>query len=125
MAQQNIAIIGLGRVGTAFLKKMLALPKDKGINVVYAVEKNDTEGKKLASAARIQMVTIEELINLCSSIDIIFDLTGSSDTRRGLRAKLQYIRNKHTIIAPETVARMMWSLMGGEALPDAHSDTGY
>lgn len=44
----KIAVVGLGRVGTVFLKQML-LAKTKGIEVGYVVERNETEGKVAAA----------------------------------------------------------------------------
>lgn len=124
MESQKIAVIGLGRVGSAFLEQMLAL-KDKGIQITYAIEQSETPGKLLAKQAGIRLLTLDQLIALGSEVDIIFDLTGNAEARRELREKLAASHNRHTTIAPEAIARMMWTAMGGKALPDVHGKKGY
>ncbi len=47
MNTQKIAVVGLGRVGSAFLEKMLTF-KDNGIHIAYTVERNETPGKLFA-----------------------------------------------------------------------------
>lgn len=126
MEKHNVAIVGLGRVGAAFLDEMLCLT-GKGIKVAYGVERNDTDGRTQATAAGVKMVTLDELIGMGDGVDVIFDLTGNPDVRKALREKLASSGNRHTVIAPETVARMMWSVMSSErALPVvAGRKTGY
>lgn len=121
MDTQKIAVIGLGRVGSAFLEKMLTF-KDKGIQIAYTVECNETPGKLLAKKAGIKISTMDELIALGSEVDIIFDLTGIAEVRKELREKLAAANNRHTIIAPEAIARMLWTAMGGKPLPDVHGN---
>ncbi len=50
-------------------------------------------------------------------IDIIFDLTGIPDVRRELREKLVAAKNGNTVIASETIARFIWSLISDDELP--------
>ena len=105
MTQHNIAIVGLGRVGTVFLQRMLAR-REEGVNIVRVAQLSKTaEG---------------------SGVDIIVDLTGSPDVRQQLREKLAAAGNRHTVIAPESIARLMWTLMEtGEELPEVHASGGY
>ena len=125
MSKQNIAIIGLGRVGSAFLGEILRL-QERGINLAYAVERADTPGKAQAIAAGIQMLTIDEMINLGEQVDVIFDLTGNHDVRKELRKKLVATNNSHTVIASETVARVIWALITHEELLiDKNKKMGY
>ena len=117
MDKQNVAIVGLGRVGAAFLDEMLCLT-GKGIKVAYGVERDETDGKAQASAAGVRMVTLDELVGIGDQVDVIFDLTGNPGVRQALREKLAASGNRHTVIAPETIARMIWSVMSSEkALP--------
>ena len=116
MNKQNVAIIGLGRVGTAFLGAILPLA-ERGINLAYAVEEADTPGKATAIASGIKIVTIDGMIALGNLVDVIFDLTGNHDVRKELRKKLVAANNTHTVIASETVARVVWSLITHEELP--------
>jgi predicted dinucleotide-utilizing enzyme len=116
MDSHVVAIVGLGRVGTVFLEEMLHLT-GKGIKVAYAAEINDTPGKAKAVAAGVKMVTVEELIAFGDKVDVIFDLTGSDAARKKLREQLAATNNRHTVLAPEVIARMMWALMSGKELP--------
>jgi glutamyl-tRNA reductase len=125
MEKQNIAIIGLGRVGSIFLEKMLLL-QNNGINIVGVAEHQETPGKQLAKQANIRIVTLEEMVALSDHLEIIFDLTGSEKTRQTLRTQLVARGNHYTIIAPENIARLVWNIMGNTMpLPDLHQRKGY
>lgn len=126
MSQQSIAIVGLGRVGSVFLEGLLNHDAD-GITVVAVSEQGDTPGSKLAKSKGIPVVTIDDLIEHGESIDILFDLTGVMAVRKELRDKMASSNNRHTLIATEAVAQLIWSLIphGGEALPKVHAKVGY
>jgi hypothetical protein len=51
------------------------------------------------------------------AVDIIFDLTGLPAVRRELRTKLHDAGNAHTVIASESISRLIWALIGTEAMP--------
>lgn len=125
MQKQNVAIVGLGRVGAGFLDELLCLT-GKGIKVAYAVETHDTPGKKMAEAAGVKMLTTDEMIALGEAVDIVFDLTGIPEVRKELREKFFASNNRHTVIAPESIAHFIWSIMGDNALPVIEGrKTGY
>ncbi len=125
MSKQSIAIVGLGRVGSVFLAELLRRP-NKDIEVVAVAEKNETSGKILAKSQGIAVLDIDALIAMGEKIDILFDLTGMPAIRRELREKLSDASNRHTIIATETIAKLIWSLVASEvALPGVHDKTGY
>lgn len=125
MQKQKVAIVGLGRVGSAFLDELLCLT-GKGIKVAYAVEREHTPGRKTAEAAGVKILTIDELIELGEEVDIVFDLTGSLEVRKALRAKLFASSNRHTVIAPESIAHFLWSIMSDTPLPVIEGrKTGY
>lgn len=125
MQKQKVAIVGLGRVGSAFLDELLCLT-GKGVKVAYAVEKNDTSGRKMAEAAGVKILTVDEMIALGEAIDIVFDLTGVSEVRKELREKFFASNNHHTVIAPESIAHFLWSIMSDAALPVIEGrKTGY
>ena len=68
----------------------------------------------------------DALITMGEKIDILFDLTGVPAVRRDLREKLMAADNRHTIIATETIAKLIWSLVASDvALPSVHGKTGY
>ena len=116
MRKQNIAIIGLGRIGSAFLGAMLQ-KADKGINMVCVAERVDTPAKAKAIAAGIKVKTLDEIVVMGDGIDVIFDVTGLPDVRKELREKLAASGNRHTVIASETIVRVIWSLISDDALP--------
>ncbi|MFP4696045.1 homoserine dehydrogenase [Thiohalospira sp.] len=125
MTEHNIAIVGLGRVGTVFLQRMLAR-REEGVNIVRVAQLSKTDGLKMAEEAGLATGTIDDIVAEGSAVDIIFDLTGSPEVRQQLREKLAAAGNRHTVIAPESVARLMWTLMGaGEELPEVHAGGGY
>ena len=125
MENQNIAIIGLGRIGSAFLGEMLR-KKGGGINLAYAAEQADTPGKAQAIAAGIKMVNLDDIVALGDRIDVIFELTGLPGVRKELREKLTAANNRHTVIASETIVRVIWALISSNELPVIEGrKTGY
>lgn len=120
----DIAVVGLGEVGGRFLEEMLRL-EDRGIRIVCVAELDDTPGRRRALAQGIALKTLDEIVGMANAVDIIFDLTGAPAVRKGLREKMQQTGNRHTIIAPETLARMLWAVVSDEHLADLHGDTGY
>lgn len=120
----DIAVVGLGEVGARFLDEMLRL-KDRGIRIVCVSELSDTPGRRRAVEEGIPVKTVDEMLALNHAVDVIFDLTGTPSVRRMLREKMQETGNRHTIIAPETMARLLWAVVTDEMLVDAHNDRGY
>ena len=124
MNKQNIAIIGLGRIGSVFLGAMQQ--KRQRINLVCVAEQMDTPAKAQAAAAGIKITTLDDIVAMGNGIDVIFDLTGIPDVRKELREKLLAANNNHTVIASETIARLIWSLVGDSELPIIEGrKTGY
>jgi glyceraldehyde-3-phosphate dehydrogenase/erythrose-4-phosphate dehydrogenase len=115
MTNQNIAIVGLGRIGAAFLGAMQQ--QMYGINIVCVSELADTPAKARAIAAGIKIASLDEIASMEDKIDIVFDLTGIVSVRKELREKLHASNNNHTIIASETIVRMIWSMISDKALP--------
>ena len=125
MEQQRIAIIGLGRIGSAFLSQMLQ-KRSQGIELVCAAEAADTPGRQLAVKSGIAIKSLDDIVALGNRIDVIFDLTGLPDVRRELRDKLVAAKNAHTVIASETIVRVIWALISQDALPvNQGRKTGY
>ena len=116
MEKQNIAIVGLGRIGSAFLGEML-LKTQSGINLACAAEKMDTPGKAKAKAAGIKIVSLDDIVDMGDVVDVIFDLTGLGEVRRELRDKLVASGNRHTVIASESIVRVFWALISPDSLP--------
>ena len=125
MKKQSIAIVGLGKMGSAFLEELLGQPNE-GVEIIAVVEKNNTAGLAVAKARGIKNLNIDELIAIGSNLDILFDLTGAAEVRQELRDKLRAAGNHHTIIATENIARMIWVLISsGAEMPGVHLRAGY
>lgn len=125
MNKQAIAIVGLGRVGSVFLEELVRRP-NKNINVLAVAEKADTPGKAVATSNHIPVLDIDTLIAKGDEIDILFDLTGNVAVRKELREKMMTANNRHTIIATESIAQLIWSLIASDtALPTVHGKSGY
>jgi predicted dinucleotide-utilizing enzyme len=125
MKKQSIAIVGLGRMGSAFLEELLG-QSNEGVEIVAVVEKNNTAGLALAKARGIKNLSIDELVGMGVNLDILFDLTDDATVRQELRDKLLATGNRHTIIATENIARMIWALIAsGAELPRAPVNAGY
>jgi predicted dinucleotide-utilizing enzyme len=125
MDNQKIAIIGLGRIGSAFLRNMLDR-RERGVTLVGVAESGDTPGRKLALDAGLRVLSLDQIIALGSGVDILFDLTGIPAVRREIREKLMAQGNHHTVIASETIARLIWVMTSDDDLPViAGRSTGY
>lgn len=125
MEKQSIAIVGLGTLGSAFLEELLGQPNE-GVEIVAVVEKNKTAGLALAETRGIRNLSLDELIAKGDKLDILFDLTGVSEVRQEIRDKLRASGNRHTIVATENIARMVWTLIAsGAELPRSRAKAGY
>jgi predicted dehydrogenase len=122
---QKIAIIGLGRIGSAFLRNLLAR-RSHGVELVGVAETGDTPGRQQAVDAGLHIASLDEILALGTGIDILFDLTGMPAVRREIREKLMAQGNHHTVVASETIARLIWTLTTDDELPViAGRSTGY
>ncbi|SCC95369.1 conserved hypothetical protein [Thiomonas sp. X19] len=126
MHKERVALVGLGRVGSIFLDVLLK-QQDQAVDIVAVAEANpDTPGCRTARSLRIPVLTVAELLQRNGDLDIVFDLTGVAAVRRQLREGLAAAHNDHTVIAPESVARLIWALVvPGVELPDVHAHEGY
>ena len=119
----QIAIVGLGKIGSTFLKKLLEKERH-GIKLMGVVEQNkDTPGIEFAKTKGIKIYdNLDKLLYLSQEVDVIFDLTGNIGAREAMRGGLARTRNQHTVIAPEVIAFLIWDLIaqGSEEFP-AHT----
>lgn len=86
MNKLNIAVIGLGGIGSAFLAAML--DKKHNFNLVCVAEIGDTPGKAQAQADGVKVVALDEIVAMGEAVDILFDLSGKPEVTRELRSKL-------------------------------------
>lgn len=125
MEKQRIAIIGLGRIGSAFLRQIIK-KLNAGLEMVCVAESADTPGRQMAQQAGIKVCTLDEVVAMGAGINVIFELTGLPEVRRELREKLVNSNNHETVIASESVVRVIWALISDGALPViAGRPTGY
>ncbi|RZT05771.1 Homoserine dehydrogenase, NAD binding domain [Duganella sp. CF402] len=125
MENQKIAVIGLGRIGSAFLRNILKR-REHGVTLVAVAESGDTPGRQLAIDAGLRLSSLDEIVAMGDGVDVLFDLTGIPAVRRELREKLLARENHHTVIASETIARLIWALTTDDELPViAGRSTGY
>lgn len=127
MKEVKVAIAGLGRVGSKFLQ-ILTSRAGSSIRIIAAVEANPAvPGVKIAEERNIKVYREpSELVKLGDDIDVIFDLTGSPEFRKALRSGLAESHNRHTVVAPEVMAFLIWDLIAsGETFPDNHDIKGY
>lgn len=125
MENQKIAIIGLGRIGSAFLRNLLSR-RGRGVELVGVAETGATPGRQLALDAGLNLTSLDEILALGNGVDILFDLTGMPAVRREIREKLMAQQNHHTVVASETIARLIWTLTSDDELPViAGRSTGY
>jgi predicted dinucleotide-utilizing enzyme len=120
----RIAIVGLGRVGGEFLGEMLRY-RERGFTIRAVAELQDTPAKAMAKEQGIEVTTLERIAEMGGELDVIFDLSGSRTVRTQLRDKLAAAGNMHTVIAPEIVGQMIWSLITDKTLPQVHRNLGY
>ncbi len=125
MEKQRIAIIGLGRIGSAFLRQILK-KLNHGLELVCVAEAMDTPGRQIAIQAGIKACTLDDIVAMGHRVNVIFELTGLPEVRRELREKLVNSKNSQTVIASESIVRVMWAMISDEALPViAGRATGY
>lgn len=125
----KVALLGLGQVGEAFAEHFLAKIQEEHINVeIVAVASRNLDSPVALGFAHSKVAVLQdalEVVNLGDKVDLIFDLTGNAELRQNLRIRLQETNNRHTVIAPEVFAQLLWNFFGeGKALGQ-HANTGY
>lgn len=120
----NIAIIGLGRLGSEFLARMVEA-RERGVEILAVAEEGETAGKEMAQKHNIAIKADVEIAQMGPQLDVIFDMTGSREVRSKLRNVLNETENQHTVIAPETVSYLISTILGDHTLPDVHDHKGY
>mgnify|MGYP000228766334 CR=1 FL=1 len=108
----KIALLGLGSVGQDFAEAFLEMIQEGGKPIEIAAIAHHDLGSAVALGFQQNGVPSFEdgmgVVNMGEEIDIIFDLTGDSKTRTEIRKGLQASNNRHTVIAPEMVAKLLW-----------------
>lgn len=127
----KIALLGLGTVGQDFAENFLEVIQEgsKPIEIVAVAhsDKNSAVALGFQQSGVTFFENAVDIIGLGEGVDIIFDLTGSTDTRQALRKGLQESNNQHTVIAPELMAKLLWMFFGdsGEITVSKGKGGGY
>lgn len=108
----RVALLGLGEVGQTFAEHFLEKIQEHGAPVkIVAVADHNTESPVALGFSQNGVPVFKdalEVTRLGDQVDIIFDLTGSAKTRQELRLRLLETKNRHTVIATEVVANLLW-----------------
>lgn len=114
----NIAIVGLGRVGTTFLKKLFDY-RERGISIIAVTEKNDgSPGLEFAAQKGILIVADKDNITaMGGKADVIFNLTGDPSIERTMRLAQVKMGNHKTVVVSTVMASLLWKLISEKALP--------
>ncbi|MDP2027756.1 MAG: hypothetical protein V4446_15050 [Pseudomonadota bacterium] len=125
----RVALLGLGSVGEIFAENFLEKIQEEHVNVeIVAVASRDLESPVAMGFVHSKIPVFRdalEVIDLGDHVDIIFDLTGNPQLRKDLRIRLQETNNRHTVIAPEVVAHLLWNFFGEVGELPHSSQTGY
>lgn len=113
MRRVNVAIAGLGRVGSQFLEALLNVSSNSVKVVAVAEPREDSPSVKLAKDKGIAYFrdARDMLRSLEDMIDVLFELTGDAVVRSDLHDILAGSGNKKTVIVPEPVAFLIWSII--------------
>lgn len=112
----KVALLGLGEVGQVFAEELLEkIQEDNKPIEIVAVAHRDTASPVALGFKQNGVQVFQdalEVIELGEAVDIIFDLTGDRLIRHALRERLQATGNRHTVLAPEVVATLLWHFFG-------------
>lgn len=125
----KIALIGLGDVGQDFAEAFLEMIQEGAKPIeIAAIAHRHLDSAVCLGFKQSGVPAFEDaagIIEMGSKIDIIFDLTGSADTRNMLRKGLQESNNRHTVIAPEMIAKLLWMFFDDDAGFESINSGGY
>lgn len=115
----KVALVGLGKVGSAFIEKLSDLD-GKALSIVAVAESDmDAPGVAIAKKLGIKVYDSEKaLVEIAEDIDVIFDLSGNSQVETWLRSALSMKANCHTAIASRNVAVLLWNILSEGVMPD-------
>ena len=111
----NVALVGLGRIGSQFATSLARQidQRAKAINIVAVAEQDpNSETAQMFADNDVPVYTdAAEIVELSDEVDIIFDLTGVPSVTQDLRDSLEMTGNRHTVVVPEVVARLLWEFL--------------
>ena len=112
MSTIKVALVGLGQVGEVFAENFLEKIQESKlpIEIVAVADRHPDSPIALGfSQNKVPVFTDAlDVVKMGDKVDIIFDLTGNSTVRQGMRLRLMESKNHHTMLAPEIFAQLMW-----------------
>jgi predicted dehydrogenase len=124
----RVALLGLGEIGQTFAEHFLEKIQQYGAPVqIVAVADRHTDSPVALGFAHSGVPVFQdalEVTKLGDQVDIIFDLTNNNRLRQELRLKLLETKNRHTLIATEVVAKLLWCFFDEKDALRA-ADSGY
>lgn len=111
--EQNIkvALIGLSENGEEFAEHFLEIIQERHRPVeIVAVSDPDTESPVALGFAHSNVPVHADplqVIAMGDTVDVIFDLTDDEGQRAKLRQALADSGNRHTVLAPQVMARLV------------------
>jgi len=125
----KVALLGLGEIGQEFAENFLDIIQEAGKPVEIAAVAHDDPDSPIVLGFKHSNVPVfkdaADVIDMGENIDIIFDLTGNTETRQRLRQGLMKSDNKHTVIAPEIVAKLLWMFFDTDEVLSGGKGSGY
>ncbi len=125
----RVALLGLGNVGQDFAEHFLEIIQEGGKPVeIVAVAHHDKSSPVALGFQQSGVRFFEnavDVVEMGEDVDIIFDLTGNADTRKALRQGMQDSNNRHTVIAPEMMAKLLWMFFDDSGSMTAGKGGGY
>lgn len=107
----KIALLGLGEIGQEFAEHFLEITQEQHKPVeIVAVSDPDTESPVALGFAHSGVPVLAdplEVVAMGDQVDVIFDLTGDDALRQRLRDALAASGNRHTVLAPQVMARLL------------------
>ena len=125
----KVALLGLGNVGQDFAENFLEIIQEGGKPVEIVAVAHHDKSSPVALGFQQSGVKFYEnavdVVEMGEDVDIIFDLTGNADTRQALRQGMQASNNRHTVIAPEMMAKLLWMFFDNATEVSAGKGGGY
>ncbi len=107
----KVALIGLSEKGEAFAEHFLEIIQERHRPVeIVAVSDPDTASPVALGFAHSKVPVFGdplEVVALGDAVDVIFDLTDDETQRASLRQALAASGNRHTVLAPQVMARLV------------------
>ena len=125
----KVALLGLGEVGQEFAEHFLEIIQEGGKPVEIVAVAHDDLNSPIVLGFQQNGVHVYknavDIIEMGDAVDMIFDLTGNVDTRKALRQGMQTSNNRHTVIAPEVMARLLWMFFDSDVKVSKGKAGGY